>query len=499
MLAAAMPAAAEPTPSTTSVDGEADVPCDGRAPVLLLAVVADGGAPPAVTLQAVFDERGGTLGRAADATLVLPDPARTISRRHARIVFRLGRWFIGPEGNASLSVNGRVVGAGEEVALAAGDIVRIGGFVIEVRAASPAEAADHPFADLPPSAPDSLDTLFGLDHGPVAPDSPLSAPPASAPRRFPDADPFACDDDERTFMSLRRAPAPQAPSLEPGDDIRLGAAAPAACERGRWFVAHFAAYPPAQEAAVSSLLQSQSPEARQVLGKRGCRWAPGTDVQVTLRADGFEVPHPSQRFAWNSRIETLDFPLRATEAAAQASVLEFAVAIAGITVAVIGLNVRVGHEAAGATVQSSTAPARTAFASYASADRPLVVHMAGVIERSAGVDVFLDCLDLHASESWKPRLAREIAARDRFLLFWSRRARASRWVEWEWQVALRDKGERALQMHPLEPDVPPPAGLEHLHAGSVHALVAAYYAQQPWWRRAWRAVRWPAPGGAARR
>ena len=210
-------------------------------------------------------------------------------------------------------------------------------------------------------------------------------------------------------------------------------------------------------------------------------------MTVTLHAEGFEVAQPSQNFTWNTRVETLDFMLNATEAAAERSLLEFAVSIYGFTVALVCLNVRVGRRVEGETVQARTAPARTAFASYASVDRPLVMHMVGAIERSAGLDVFLDCLDLKASDIWKSRLALEIAARDQFLLFWSRRARASPWVEWEWQQALRDKGKGALQFHPLEPDVPPPPALEHLHTGSIHALVAAYYSKQPWWRRAWRA------------
>jgi hypothetical protein len=194
----------------------------------------------------------------------------------------------------------------------------------------------------------------------------------------------------------------------------------------------------------------------------------------------------------------LDYRLRATDTAAVDSVLEFGVAIAGFTVATVCLDVRVGSHTSRETVEARRTAARTAFASYASSDRALVMHLVGAIERSAGMDVFVDCLKLRTNSSWESAVASEIDARDQFLLFWSQGARSSHWVEWEWQAALRKKGERAIQLHPLEPDVPPPAPLKHLHAGSVHALVAAYYSQQPWWRRLWRAVtsgvgRAPAP------
>jgi hypothetical protein len=103
--------------------------------------------------------------------------------------------------------------------------------------------------------------------------------------------------------------------------------------------------------------------------------------------------------------------------------------------------------------------------------------MVGAIERSAGISVFQDCLDLKASEAWKPRLTREIGASDLFLLFWSRSAAESLWVEWEWKTALREKGKEAMQIHPLEPDVTPPNALDDLHFADIHAIVADYFSK----------------------
>jgi len=481
--------------------------------MLFLVVIAIGGEPPAAPIEALFDERGGTVGRAPGSTLVLPDPGRLIARRQAQVTFRQGQWFIVCEGINEMSVGGVRLATGESVALAVGDIIRIGDILIEVRAV-PSQQRD---AD--------LFTSFGADDAPerlVQPGQEAidlfpaltganPAPPHHAPACL-DAFSDLGEEVDRTMIRPGRTAVPHPgqqdidpdpfvrhlgaqpepahrPPPEAAADVSLGAAAPATCKRGHWFIAHFAAYPPDRESQVSQLLQSQSPAAQQVLGKRSCRWAMGTEVVVTLRADGFELALPSQRFTWNARIETLDFRLRAADAAAEEALLEFVVSIDGFTMAVICLNLQVGQSVAGETVQARVTPARTAFASYASADRSLVVHMVGALQRNTGVDVFLDCLDLQASDVWKPRLEREIVACDQFLLFWSQRARASRWVEWEWNVALRDKGVKALQLHPLEPDVPPPVGLEHLHVGSLHALVAAHYARQPWWRRAWRALR----------
>ncbi|MGZ5205483.1 MAG: FHA domain-containing protein, partial [Caldimonas sp.] len=45
-------------------------------------------------LSGHFDETGGNIGRAENNQLVLPDPERTISRVHAQVVFRNGRYAI---------------------------------------------------------------------------------------------------------------------------------------------------------------------------------------------------------------------------------------------------------------------------------------------------------------------------------------------------------------------------------------------------------------------
>src|SRR5262249_27701804 len=74
-------------------------------------------------------------------------------------------------------------------------------------------------------------------------------------------------------------------------------------------------------------------------------------------------------------------------------------------------------------------------------------------------------LDLTPNEGYKPRLAAEIAARDVFLLFWSRNARASQWVRWEFETARVRPGMNAILPMPLEDPslAPPPQGFEDKH------------------------------------
>lgn len=151
---------------------------------------------PANGPSASFDELGGTIGRADNNQLVLPDPERTISRIHARVLFRNGAYAIVDNGSNPISVNGRVVGGGIEVPLKPGDQVQIGAYTLLASAGGSAKSAD-PFADLfgeglalPATAPSPA---VGAVPRPIPPAPPRApAPAASASSAIPDDwDPFA--------------------------------------------------------------------------------------------------------------------------------------------------------------------------------------------------------------------------------------------------------------------------------------------------------------------
>ena len=118
--------------------------------MITLTVISFNGSPTNGPLSAGFDELGGTIGRADTNQLVLPDPDRQISRVHAQVVYRSGSFAIVDRGSNPISVNGRLVGSGREMAIKEGDEVLIGGFVLAVKRqqAAAASAVNDPFADL---------------------------------------------------------------------------------------------------------------------------------------------------------------------------------------------------------------------------------------------------------------------------------------------------------------------------------------------------------------
>lgn len=112
---------------------------------------------------------------------------------------------------------------------------------------------------------------------------------------------------------------------------------------------------------------------------------------------------------------------------------------------------------------------RRAFLSHASADRTEVLKRAQMM-RHMDVPFFQDILTLEPGDQWAKTLYREIDRCGCFLLFWSRAAAASPWVEREWRHALRGqsrsrKGLPQIKPVPLESPAmaPPPEELSQLH------------------------------------
>ena len=158
--------------------------------MILLTVLSFNGAPTA-GLSACFDELGGTIGRADSNQLVLPDPERSISRVHARVVFRGGAYVVIDSGSNPISVNGRALGSAAEQPLNPGDQLQIGGYLLAVTAAASASArvSADPFADLfgdigggfAPAGTPALTPV--LTPAPTPAPTPTPAPAASAPPR----------------------------------------------------------------------------------------------------------------------------------------------------------------------------------------------------------------------------------------------------------------------------------------------------------------------------
>lgn len=462
-------------------------------PVIVVQVLRKRGEPmPA--LQAVFDELGGTIGRADGNHLVLPDPDRLVSRVHARIRFEGGRFTIEDRGAQPLRLNGKTVGFGRRWPLAVGDRLALGDFDLLVgdaaalsadpmrplaqpgaaRTSEPSPAPQppapvrppatlpgdwDPFGNLAPASQDeSIDDLFGLG------DKTAGSGKAAWPE----------DDD---FLGVFDAPAPAAAAAgsarrdPPADPVWFAATAPSHLVAPVSFVAALAVHVESLRATAERHLKRlggpQSEPLMDLPPARQSGWVAGAPVTVRLQVQGGRADPEQHEFEWNGRLNLAAFRVYPDGTAAVE--LSFHVMLAGVPMGLLPLTVELERAAPGPSVAAtpaSRASPSSAFASYASADAVAVgLCLSALSHWAPALAIFQDCLDLRPGEAFKPQLERHIASADAFLLFWSRRAAASPWVRWELDTARRGKAPEALIPMPLEDPAiaPPPPELADRH------------------------------------
>ncbi len=154
---------------------------------LILEVIRYQNHPPEQNLVLNVDQTPCSIGRAADNDLVLADPKRVLSKKHASIRYDRENYLLADTSSNGTFVNhaAEAVGRGNEVILRNGDTITLGPYECQVRI----EVTDRPMA-IPSSLPESnLSSSAALEQPsapapelPRAPDAGLPAPPyASAP------------------------------------------------------------------------------------------------------------------------------------------------------------------------------------------------------------------------------------------------------------------------------------------------------------------------------
>ena len=122
---------------------------------LTLVAVSLNDQPLSQPITAVFDARGGTIGRADHNTMALPDPQRHVSRLQAEVVAHDQGFMIRNVGSANPIVVGtRSLGSSETHQLAHGDTLRVGPYLLKVQVSTASsEAPTRPGLQRVPSPP----------------------------------------------------------------------------------------------------------------------------------------------------------------------------------------------------------------------------------------------------------------------------------------------------------------------------------------------------------
>jgi len=145
--------------------------------MLTLFVSSLDGHPVAPGISGKFGVLGGTIGAIEGNTIVLPDAQGRVAPLEANVIAGPGGYVIRNCGTQPLRVNGSPVPNSAEAALAPGDEIAIGAFVLRVAPAdAPAAAAPAPTMPVAP-ATRSVPSSPAV---PPAPDSPPAASTAPA-------------------------------------------------------------------------------------------------------------------------------------------------------------------------------------------------------------------------------------------------------------------------------------------------------------------------------
>lgn len=346
-----------------------------------------------------------------------------------------------------------------------------------------------PPASAPASSPrvSPLEETWEVERPPIptAPVAPAAPPPsarepreitmaqalepsaAMAPAAAPPSGPVAAAAPAATELRARA----EMPAVV-SDRVQLSVTAPPSVAPGTVFVLDVWTHLAEHRAEVLRRARSALRSKKIYIKEQGpLKIARGTVLGVSLRLEELVVEEPESTILWEGEVGSASFPVRVPADAKRGEKPgRVVVHVDGLELAKLHFTLLVGETSVAPEPLGIGLPAhRTAFASYASADRDAVLHvLQGILKAAPSLEVFLDVASLRSGERWRERLFEEIPRRDVFYLFWSEPASRSEWVEREWRCALETRGIGFIDPVPLvSPEVvPPPKELaDELHFG----------------------------------
>jgi len=241
--------------------------------------------------------------------------------------------------------------------------------------------------------------------------------------------------------TIARADAmPTAPRLE--DASYFSVLAPLRSQRAAWFI-------------VELWCHEETPDVFVRQQSRQFGWQPprsfgpvavelGAAIGIELRLPGFEIQERRGVLRWQGKMGVIGFAVRSMQTTLEGTHLGSAhISIEDIPIARVYFQVELGSsETRPSDCTANVLKIDSAFASYSSEDRGQVLgRIQGMQKILPNLDVFLDVISLRSGDRWEQSITDEIGRRDAFFLFWSRSARASRWVNYEWRTALTQQSE----------------------------------------------------------
>jgi serine/threonine protein kinase len=328
------------------------------------------------------------------------------------------------------------------------------------------QPAPEPEAAPPPPPPQAAPSISDEPQVGALPSPPM--PPQAAPIPAGQPKPGAVPAPVPQPAATQEMPRQAAPPPQP---IRFSAHYPKEVRPNDWQPLHAYLYKESAEKAVAEdankQLGSRAPLFRKLVQTAKQIIQEGETVTATPNMPGFQFNPPSASVAFFEDWHRFDFKLRAHTAPLNQStngLLTFTVA--GVIVADIPLSIFVGEAASeGEQASASSKPYQAVFCSYSHND----THIVERVERAykaLGLDYLRDVVSLKSGTHWSEELLQLIEKADIFQLFWSEAAAQSKYVQQEWQYALKLNRDQAHFIRPVywrQPMPPPPPPMSHIH------------------------------------
>ncbi|MBE2185084.1 MAG: toll/interleukin-1 receptor domain-containing protein, partial [Anaerolineae bacterium] len=199
----------------------------------------------------------------------------------------------------------------------------------------------------------------------------------------------------------------------------------------------------------------------------------GALITATPNLPGFHFNPPGASIILLEDWHRFDFKLRATTAPVnQAANGSITFSVEGVIVADIPISIFVSPQAQSRSsaapsgrLSPGVSPYRAVFCSYSHKDTAIVERVERAI-KLLGYTYLRDATTLRSGENWNDALMKMIDQADIFQLFWSSNASKSKYVQQEWEYALKNKGTKANFIRPVYweeplPNVPDALGMLH--------------------------------------
>lgn len=181
------------------------------------------------------------------------------------------------------------------------------------------------------------------------------------------------------------------------------------------------------------------------------------DLSVQLRVDDLLPTAMRLAAPWRGMPQRLRFTLPIPEQARTGThAARVRLLVQGIMVGELGFAfpVRPDADPRAPAENADAAQQRVgaAYAAFADSDREAVARRLQPVHALApDLAVFVEAGKLRSGIGWRERLQGELARSERLVLFWSRAAADSPWVDFEWRSVWRRRGTQAIDLVLLEP------------------------------------------------